>query len=478
MKKGRDYIVLLMIVLYLLVFGALSILKHLSFNSTAFDLAIYDQTTWSFSKFTNLFNTVMGAYPFGDHVTPILFLIAPFYWIYSSPIVLLILQTVVIALGALPLYWMARKELGTSLSKIILLSYFLYPSLQYINLFDFHPDTLLITFFMFAFYYMQKNNYKLFFLSIFLAGLCKEYIGLTITFLGIYVFFFKNKKIGAITTLLGLLWLFINFKLVIPFFNPKGYVYTVSVLGYLGNTLPEMIKTIITRPLFVISNIITLNKVLYLGLVFVPLAFSLLAPEILFLTIPGFAIVLIQQNITYSAILYQHNALIIPFVFIALIYGLKRFIKITRMKKKVLAVIIVSISTLAFVIYGPFTILYNKESFNINTAHVKTGHKVLAMIPKNASVSASTWVLPHLSQREFAYMFPNPFERYFWDFELSEENRFYGEVQPDYVLLDIMKLDPMMKAEDKEYYFNLVLDNEDYETLLSKDGWILLKRKI
>ena len=43
------------------------------------------------------------------HFDPILAAFAPLWWIWPSPEMLLTVQAVVVALGALPVYWLARE---------------------------------------------------------------------------------------------------------------------------------------------------------------------------------------------------------------------------------------------------------------------------------------------------------------------------------------------------------------------------------
>ena len=103
-------------VAYFVIFSALSILKHESFNSTAFDLGIFDQNVWMFSQGQSFINTVNGFYPFADHVQPILYAVALLYKLAATPVLLLILQAAAVSLGAIPLYLLARKKLGEKIA--------------------------------------------------------------------------------------------------------------------------------------------------------------------------------------------------------------------------------------------------------------------------------------------------------------------------------------------------------------------------
>ena len=91
----------LLILSYIFTFTWLAILRHASFNSSGFDLGIYDQVVWNTLHGRVLFYTTTGQplLHLSNHASPILILIAPFYLIYSGPQMLLFLQTAAIGLG-------------------------------------------------------------------------------------------------------------------------------------------------------------------------------------------------------------------------------------------------------------------------------------------------------------------------------------------------------------------------------------------
>jgi hypothetical protein len=108
------------ILLYIVTFTWLAILRHASFNSSGFDLGIYDQVVWNTLHGRPFFYTTTGQplLHLSNHASPILLLVAPFYLLYSGPEMLLFLQTAAIGLGALPLFWLAREKLTAGLSAL------------------------------------------------------------------------------------------------------------------------------------------------------------------------------------------------------------------------------------------------------------------------------------------------------------------------------------------------------------------------
>lgn len=70
---------------------------------SAFDIGIHAQAIWKLSTGHGLFNTVRGLPIWGDHCWFIMVLYAPLYWIFPKVETLLVLQSLALALGALPL---------------------------------------------------------------------------------------------------------------------------------------------------------------------------------------------------------------------------------------------------------------------------------------------------------------------------------------------------------------------------------------
>ena len=118
--RNAGKIVIAAVIIYFLAFSFLSVAKHEALNSTAYDLAIFDQTIWGYSSGENLFNTVRGVVLLGDHAHPILFILAPLYWICSNVNILLIFQALLIALTAIPLYLAAKKILKNDTAAMLL----------------------------------------------------------------------------------------------------------------------------------------------------------------------------------------------------------------------------------------------------------------------------------------------------------------------------------------------------------------------
>src|ERR1039458_5974280 len=128
-KKNLGFI--LLVVLYVAWFIHLSLLQYYTYGDPPFDLAIFDQGMWLISHFHIPFVTVMGRNLFGDHTSFVLLLVAPFYRLFPEPQGILVLQTLLLAAPAIPIYWLARKSIkSTWIATALVATYLLSPLIQ------------------------------------------------------------------------------------------------------------------------------------------------------------------------------------------------------------------------------------------------------------------------------------------------------------------------------------------------------------
>jgi len=78
-----------------------------------FDLAFYEQAVWNTAhgRFLEVSGTDFSRSIMGTDVLLIFALMTPLYMLVPSSFTLLFQETVVVALGALPVYWLARDHL-------------------------------------------------------------------------------------------------------------------------------------------------------------------------------------------------------------------------------------------------------------------------------------------------------------------------------------------------------------------------------
>jgi uncharacterized membrane protein len=304
----------MLIVLYILFFASLSIRQHEAFQTYSADLGNHDQAIWNtvHGRLFRLTNMAGLDSRLALHFEPILLPLSLSYLVYSDPRTLLVLQTVMVGLGALPVFWLAREKLNSDLAALVFpLAYLLFPALEAANLFDFHTVTLAVPFLLYAFYFLQSRRYGLFALFAILAMSCKEDIPLLVAMLGIYIFVFqKARKAGVLTFLGSGCWFYVAVFLISPRFSPIGQNVHLERYAYLGQTPQQMVSTIFTRPGVIWEQLMVKARVgHYLWQLLTPVAFtSLLSLQTFLISLPSLAINLLSQYEPMQEVSRYHYA--------------------------------------------------------------------------------------------------------------------------------------------------------------------------
>ena len=396
-----------------LLFTGVSLLRHLSFHSS-FDLAIFSQAYWNSIQGDFLYSSLKGGINlWGDHLNPIVLGILPFYRAWSSPEILLVIQGFALAAGALPLYALARKELGDPKIDVLLpIAYLLYLPLRRVNLHDFHPIALATPLILAAFYFLRNDRYVRFMGFALLAGLCKETGPVSFGLLGAYCLFAKRKRaLGALMVLTAVAWFLLNVHVIIPRLNPGGYGAYWGRYAYLGDGLGEKLLTLLTRPGYVLMSNSSIKELLYPLRIFVPVGFLPFLTPAGLLTLPYLLINLLESSDVQVTLLH-HQAELTAFVFIATVYGAKRILETERrlpffggihrpLRGMALAGVLVA---------GTFLQFGRPESHRLRrywpARHAQVVRRALSLIPPSASVSAQAAIAPHLANRRRLFFFP------------------------------------------------------------------------
>jgi hypothetical protein len=175
-----------LVVAYAAIHFGTCVVKYRAFLYDDIDLAIFTQALANLMR-GSLGCSIRGMSWLGDHSSLNLFLVAPFYAIARTPLTLLFVQTVALALGALPVYRLARRELGDPWTALLCAAlYLLHPALGYVNLFEFHPEALSTPALIAAIAYLREDRTRpmAFWATVALLG--KEDVALAVAALGVY----------------------------------------------------------------------------------------------------------------------------------------------------------------------------------------------------------------------------------------------------------------------------------------------------
>ncbi|OGL45949.1 MAG: hypothetical protein A2161_00960, partial [Candidatus Schekmanbacteria bacterium RBG_13_48_7] len=316
---------------YILFFSLLSIQRHKVFMTHALDLGVFTQTLWGYSKGWNLINTVVfePMYLLGDHFSPITFLFVPFYWLWTDPRILLIIQSVYLGLGAIPLYFISLKLCKNSwLSLAIALTYLLFPGLHGINMADFHYITLCTPLLFLLFLMNQTGNRNWFYILLILLLFIREDVSFHIFYFGLYLIIFTSNRLrGLIVSAMGIVWFYIVISIFIPYFNSDNPRFHMEIYSHIGSNVPEMIGTMLFHPLKIIQFLAedAGRRIIYILHLSMQMGFGyLFSLGSIFLILPSTLFNLFSNFPGQYTIKGQYTAPVIPFLFISSLYGFNR----------------------------------------------------------------------------------------------------------------------------------------------------------
>ncbi len=414
---------------YALTFSALSILRHLAFNTDGYDMSIFDQAIWN-SLHGRLFeNTIIPDAPLliGQRFSPILLAFVPLYAVWSSPVVLMIVQALALASGAFPLYWFARARVGHLLALAAAASYFLFPALEFTNLREFHEIALAVPLFSLAAFFLLRQRYKPLLVCLGLSLLVKEELAFVVVAFGAYLFLVQRRRwLGLGIAVFGLIWSALLLQYILPFLRGdqgfgEGYYYFghgfltgTERYDYLGHSLFEVVTTIVTRPDIVLQHMFVAPKIEFVLYLLMPLAFlPLIGMEMAALALPTLSISLLSDYAPQFSIETHYTASLLPFLFFALVIALQRILSWGpetdhRARGAALAVLVLAASGGSYYLQapGPLSRHFAPALYTLN-AHTDLGHSLLNAIPADAVVVAQGGLTPHLSERQGIYGFPS-----------------------------------------------------------------------
>jgi uncharacterized membrane protein len=404
---------------YAVGFSALSVLRHRAFQTGRFDLGNMVQAVWSTAHGHPLQVTGLR----GDeisrlaaHFDPILAAFAPLWLIWPSPDLLLVSQAIAIALGALPVYWLARKHLDSERAGVgFALMYLLYPPTQWLTLNEFHPVALACPLLLFAVWFLDEGRLLPFAIFGLLATTTKEEIGFVVAGLGLWWALTRKRRIeGAAVLVAGAAIALIAIEVVIPHFNRAGTSSFFARYSEVGGSPGGIVHTAVTEPWKLVTTAVTGRGLGYLARLLLPLGLlPLLAPILLLAAIPELAINLLSAATTQTSIRFHYTAGLIPILVAATVLGAAHLVRRRPRWTNPLAtaVVVLGIATnyalgaIPLWRYLPGGQQAQAHAADV-TGHDRTALRALGLIPENAVVSATNTLGAHLSARRRVLSFP------------------------------------------------------------------------
>jgi len=408
-----------------ILFGALALLRHWTFHSTASDLAVFDQVMWNtvHGRFMESTISLARCEPhsfFGDHFSPALLLLVPPYALFPHPETLIVAQTISLALGAWPIYLLARRSLPTSAQRLVwVAAYLLSAPLSFIVLYDFHEITLAVAPLGFAMYFLATRRTVPMVLCLVLALLAKEEVALIGVGFGVALAFQGRWRSSAVVIAGSIVAFVVTLQVIIPAFAAGAPYQYLGRYASLGRDEGEIARTLLLDPLRVLSVLVKGeigSKIVFVLSLFGPgLGLALRSKWALIPSLPPLGYLMLSDYGGEHTLHNQYGAPLIPLALGASILGVAALGE--RWRRRVTVGVLASSLFFAFSFGGlPFSLDFANAFLRGEPSRAPSGEPILAResryepflaavraIPPEAAVSSRDFFTTQLPQRRFNY---------------------------------------------------------------------------
>ena len=360
------------------VFGTIAVLRHRAFESGRFDLGNMTQAVWSTANGDVLSVTdVQGEQisRLGSHFDPILAALAPLWWLWPSPELLLVVQALAVAAGAIPLFLLARRHVTERAAAAVAVAYLLFPPVQWLTASDFHPVALATPLLLGAWAFLDARRLWPFALCAAAALATKEHVGLAVAGMGAwYGLAHRDYRRGAAIAAVAGGVALIAALVVVPHLTPAGSSAFES--RYDDPALDGRDAGYVIR--------------LLLPLALLPLA----APLALLAALPELGLNVLSTTVTQTSLRTHYAATIAPALLVATVFAVRRLGARA------------AYGALGAALAGTVALGPAGRVETTADAHDAALRRAVALVPDGAPVSATNALGAHLSARERIFSFP------------------------------------------------------------------------
>ena len=402
---------------------------------------------------------------FDVHVSPIYYLLLPIFAIFPTPETLVVCQALLLVSGIIPLIFLCRQlSLSRKATALFTVCYTFYPTVMGGCYYDLHENKFLLPLMLWLFFFIEKNKWWGIITFSTLTLLVKEDAPVYIAFIAIYLFVSKKDFLkGSVLLCMALVY----FAGVVAYLETYGYSGIMSnrynnFIYEDNGGLVSVIKSVLISPANVIKEVLDPeadsvgSKIGFMLSMLTPLCFLpfvtkkysryiLLGPFVLVNLMPDY----VYQHSLYFQYTYGSGA--------CLFYlAIMNYSELTDKFKKSAGVT----AALASMIFFSGTIAHKPnylENYTINKENHDYVTDVLAEIPEEASVAASTMYVTQCSQRREVY-------------SLDDSNYLKSPTHTEYVVLDLRY------RANRDKYDDVYKNSDEYELVTYKENWLAVLR--
>lgn len=284
-KKIFNYSVLSFVILYVVYLSIVVAYKVKTFDGSTFDIGIFSQMFHRMSTDLTAITTLERdrfLSHFAVHISPIFYLLLPFYKFLPHVETLEVLQIWVVFSAVIPLRLLLKRlNFSKSINSLIIAWFVLIPVMTTAGGYHLHENCFLVPLIIWLFYFISSEQKWKILLVTLLLLFVKEDAFIYVVSIGLYFLFQKRFSLSSQTKKWIILADFIlpvlYFALGLYLLNTYGEGGMVSRFEpYLlegENGILSVLKNLILHPTYVFSKLLIARKLGYLFFVLAPLVF-------------------------------------------------------------------------------------------------------------------------------------------------------------------------------------------------------------
>ncbi len=389
-----------------------------SFSTPTYDFGIFSQMFHSMKAtgrpITTLERDGLLSH-FAVHVSPIYYLLLPFYSLFPTPVTLQILQAAVLTSAVIPLWKIGKHHGLTGVQRtLICAALFLYPAYSGGTSYDIHENCFLPPLILWLFYGIDKKNTAVIAVAAILTLAVKEDAAVYVAVIAVWLIVktvlnsgkrdIKNLVTGTLLLAVSLIWFF----LVTGYLAESGDgVMTNRYKNFMydgSSSLITVIKAVILSPAKVLYECVDADKLKFIAMTMLPLlGLPLLTRRYdrYILLIPYILVNLMSDYVYQHDIFFQYTFGPSAFLIYLTVVNLADFKVDKRRTFSLIACVLVGVTCFANTVI-PKAVRYPTNAIN-NYEYYQNIRDTLDTIPDSASVTATTFYTTYLSQRETLY---------------------------------------------------------------------------
>jgi len=367
------------------------------------DIALFAEMLTNATRGRGLYCEAFGHHYFGEHISPMLYVLVPIWWIAPRIELLMLLGALVPLSSAVPLYGLVRVRGGSRLiAGAMGLAFLLYPSIGrviYGASYGFHVIFFAIPLLLWAFYLFERRRFGWMLVTMAAALACKENVAIVLGAFGLWVFLSDRRRRWGFILLLGCLGYFLLCtQWLVPLFNAQGDYSKYYLYEGIGGSPVGIVRGLFSEPGRVIERLLSWRTGGFVLALLVPVGLVALRSSVILVAVPTLLFIGLMDNADFASIRFWHQSSILPVIWLAVVFALTK-VRTRPRSGTVTYVLVCAFLTHLVLGFSPITRNWSALRDAIPDRGVLVDH-VRGMIPESDTVAATPRFASHFYRHE------------------------------------------------------------------------------